>query len=387
MVSVDSAEKTPLRILAVVQWYPPAYKAGGPIRSVHNLVQLLQREESVSVEVVCGVSDLGDNSPLPGINANQWVRRENVSIRYQSNPSPWFWWKKLQGNINEPRPDIVYLNSVFGLSFSIVPMVVSKLFGIRVLLAPRGMLGEGALAIKRKKKKAFLFMAKALGLYKGIAWHASTAQEKKEIQAVFSRPEVKVALNLPHPATECANPSWDETQHWLMLGRIQRKKNFHFALQALQNVALRDKKIVVELVGPAEDEGYLTSLLAFKKEGVRVVYAGAKPPERLKEVWERTHAMLLPTQHENFGHVVLESWAHGRLVMLSNQTPWQGLEGLEVGWDLPLVLRDWTDAMQVLVDLTEEEWLQKAKQCRHYHARVLANPELVQSNLALFLEG
>ena len=130
----------------------------------------------------------------------------------------------------------------------------------------------------------------------------------------------------------------------------------------LQNVALRDKKIVVELVGPAEDEGFLTSLLAFKKEGVRVVYAGAKPPERLKEVWERTHAMLLPTQHENFGHVVLESWAHGRLVMLSNQTPWQGLEGLEVGWDLPLVLRDWTDAMQALVDLTEEEWLQKSKQ-------------------------
>ena len=172
-----------------------------------------------------------------------------------------------------------------------------------------------------------------------------------------------------------------------MLGRIQRKKNFHFALQALQNVSLRDKKIVIELVGPAEDEGYLNDLLAFKKEGVRVVYHGAKPPERLKEVWERTHAMFLPTQHENFGHVVLESWAHGRPVMLSDQTPWRGLEGLEIGWDLPLDLRKWTDAMNSLLDLSEEEWLKRSERCRKQHARVLANPELTQSNLALFLEG
>ena len=30
------------RIMALVEWYPPAFEAGGPIRSVHNLMQLLK---------------------------------------------------------------------------------------------------------------------------------------------------------------------------------------------------------------------------------------------------------------------------------------------------------------------------------------------------------
>ena len=57
----------PLRILAVVEWYPPAYKAGGPIRSVHNLMQMLRAQTDHHLEVVCGDRDLGSALPLEGI--------------------------------------------------------------------------------------------------------------------------------------------------------------------------------------------------------------------------------------------------------------------------------------------------------------------------------
>ena len=59
MASSDANPAQPLRILAVVEWYPPAYKAGGPVRSVHNLMQLLKAQTPHHLEVVCGDRDLG----------------------------------------------------------------------------------------------------------------------------------------------------------------------------------------------------------------------------------------------------------------------------------------------------------------------------------------
>ena len=169
-----------------------------------------------------------------------------------------------------------------------------------------------------------------------------------------------------------------------MLGRIQKKKNFHFALGALKNVKLGKRRVVVDLVGPAEDADYLKSLLAFEKEGVEVVYHGAQPPLSLKEIWARSHALVLPTKHENFGHVVLESWAHGRPVMLSDQTPWRKLSEHGLGWDLPLVEEEWTLAMQELVELSVDVWKKRSESCVQKHHQVLTNPELIASNLALF---
>ena len=64
-------------------------------------------------------------------------------------------------------------------------MVRPKFLGIRVLLAPRGMLGHGALAIKKKKKEAFLILANALGLYDGIDWHAQHLKKKKKSNVIF----------------------------------------------------------------------------------------------------------------------------------------------------------------------------------------------------------
>ena len=49
----------------------------------------------------------------------------------------------------------------------------------------------------------------------------------------------------------------------------------------------------------------------------------------------------MPTTHENFGHAVVEAWAHGRPVLLSDQTPWRGLAELDLGWDLQLDVDVW----------------------------------------------
>ena len=75
---------------------------------------------------------------------------------------------------------------------------MSKRKNNKTIIAPRGMLGAGALAIKPFKKKIFLTLSKILKLYSNVKWQASTAQEANEIKAVFGeKSNVMTALNLP----------------------------------------------------------------------------------------------------------------------------------------------------------------------------------------------
>ena len=66
MESVDRSK----RILISVDWFPPAFRAGGPIRSSANLATMLA--EHAQVWVVTGGSDLGETNPLVS-QLDQWV--------------------------------------------------------------------------------------------------------------------------------------------------------------------------------------------------------------------------------------------------------------------------------------------------------------------------
>ena len=280
MASSDANPSRPLRILAVVEWYPPAYKAGGPVRSVHNLMQLLKAQTPHHLEVVCGQRDLGSAEPLPGISPDTPTDQDGIAVIYRSTVS-YAWWKaKLRGTPAAPPPDVIYLNSLFSVPYALQPLRVAKSLGIRVVLAPRGMLGAGALAIKPAKKKLFLTLARLLGLFRGVRWHASTSVESIEIQRQFPRAECRVALNVPLFQAESQKPVFGGGCSFLVLGRINRKKNIHFALEALQAVDFGGNDLTVELVGPAEDKPYLDRLLSMARPGLKVLHTGAVPPNR-----------------------------------------------------------------------------------------------------------
>ena len=175
-----------------------------------------------------------------------------------------------------------------------------------------------------------------------------------------------------------------QTLNWVVLGRIHPIKNIHFALEALQKVDFGGKKLTVELVGPAEDKSYLERLLSMTRPGLKVVHAGAVPPESLGEFWARSHALLMPTLHENFGHAVVEAWAHGRPVLLSDQTPWRGLAELDLGWDLPLELDVWSDHLGKALCWEQGDWVRMSDACQKKHASIVGDPRLVSDNRLVF---
>src|SRR5439155_20630037 len=103
--------------------------------------------------------------------------------------------------IAELRPGTVYLNSLFSRSFSIAPLLLRRagwLADAEFIIAPRGELHPGALALKARKKRAFLEVGRRLRLYDGVAWHATSASEGEDIRRWFGRhARVALAPNLP----------------------------------------------------------------------------------------------------------------------------------------------------------------------------------------------
>ncbi len=141
------------RILIFVDWYVPAFKAGGPIRSIYNLITKFKTD--YEFYVITSDRDLGDNEPFQNIETNKWTDVEGVQVMYLSPAN--YKIKEFKKFITEVNPHIVYLNSLFSFNFSLVPLWLKKHFpDIKYILAPRGMHGKGALKIKKKRKKRFL---------------------------------------------------------------------------------------------------------------------------------------------------------------------------------------------------------------------------------------
>jgi len=139
------------RILIFYSYFYPAFKAGGIIQSLINLVEILRPD--FQVFIVCGAHDLGDATLLKGIQPDAWNDyKENVKVYYSKNSV----YNAVRSAFRECDPDVVYINGMFLPFYSWLPLWFAKRQNRKIVMAPRGMLQKGALAIRSFKKKSFL---------------------------------------------------------------------------------------------------------------------------------------------------------------------------------------------------------------------------------------
>ena len=141
--------------------------------------------------------DFSEKKSYSEIISDIWISNNGVKIYYASSGKlkSLFPIRFLKADI-----DILYLNSMFSVRFTLLPLLYLKLGLIsfkNVILAPRGMLGSGAIEIKKTKKRIFLFFANNLNLYKNIIFHTTLEQEKLDILAHFFKSKIRVIPNIP----------------------------------------------------------------------------------------------------------------------------------------------------------------------------------------------
>lgn len=374
-------------VLMLAGFYPPAYLAGGPTRSLPRIVDELKDE--FDFRVVTRDRDLGAAAPLAGVVSDRWVDAGGARCLYLSGR------RRLTGglltSIRGIRHDVLYLNSVFSLQFSLLPLLFRRLGLLPrrgLVMAPRGELDASALAIKARRKRLYLGLVRRLRLLHDATWHAATEAEAKAIQREFGlSARVWIARDiaaLPGPDTDLP-PKQPGSLQLVFLSRISRMKNLDFAISVLQRIR---GLVTFNVYGPIEDEEYWAAcrrLAEALPSNVTLHYRGSVEPHEVTNVLGRHHLFFLPTRAESFGHAIAESLSAGRPVLISDQTPWHSLEAAHAGWDLPLSQPDrFAGVIEQCVGMTRDELEAWSAGARRLGRQIADDPDLDDAYRAMF---
>ena len=131
------------KILVVQDYFLPAYKGGGSLRTVVNIIDRLAGD--FAFDVLARDRDQGDTQPFPDLE-DGWMQRKRCRVRYlpPSRITP----AGLRHAAAEYDYGLIYFNSFFS-KFTVWLLTLRRLGLLRdrpVLLAPRGELATNALA-------------------------------------------------------------------------------------------------------------------------------------------------------------------------------------------------------------------------------------------------
>ncbi|MFN3218467.1 MAG: glycosyltransferase [Acidimicrobiales bacterium] len=274
--------------------------------------------------VVASAYDARQTEPMEGIAPNRWTSWCGAEVNYRGEKR-----RSLRDwrSIFKQKPfDLLYVNTVFDVEYGLLPLVASRLQRQRqpIVLAPRGQLMDGALAIRSWRKRAYLLAFRPLVPMNRITWHASNELEARSIRRLFgdgARVAIAPNLRMPSPAANRLTPPPERGVRAIFLSRISPKKNLLGALRAL---ALTSIDIDLQIVGPVDDNRYWTEIereIEGLPSNIRVTYVGPVPPDKVITHLEASDFLLFPTFGENYGHVIIESLSAGLPVIVGPNTP------------------------------------------------------------------
>jgi glycosyltransferase involved in cell wall biosynthesis len=342
-----------LTILIFTDWYAPAFKAGGPIRSIVNLVECFKSK--YDIYVFTSDRDINEIKPFTNITTDQWLEQDGYKIYYHSPGKMTF--KKVKAVIAEINPDKIYLNSMFS---NMIKPIMAAYATEKIIIAPRGMLRSSALAVKPLKKFLYLWFLRTMGIGKYLSFHSTSEDETTDIKRIFPvAKRIVIAPNLPVSVNEhlaqFEKPSGQ--LRIIFVGRLHPIKNLDFLLEAIAKVK---GDIKLDIIATREDKEYwkqCQKLITALQLKVEITSFVDLPHHEIKPLLEKAHLFALPTEGENFGHAIFEALAVGCPVLISDQTPWIDLRSKKAGVELPLANQSrFTEVIQEFVDMPDAIW-------------------------------
>lgn len=373
------------KILISVDWFPPAYKAGGPVRSVYNLAAELAEKHEVYIYTSAYEMDGTALTLTPDL----WQKHGNLRVFYASRSS-FSRWKAI---LKETDPEIVYLNGIFSFGYSIIPVLWLCLAGkkYRLIISPRGMLLRNALRIKPLKKKIFLLATLLIKMYNKVdAWIVSSEEEKNDLIKIFPFATISVYVipNIPTLFDSKVTFSKEKGQLTILYyARILPNKQLLYLLNLIEELAMPG--IELRIVGPVEDESYWNEcnkvINKLQSKNIEVTYNGAIHLNDLPEVARGSHLGVLPTTTENYGHSILEVMSLGIPMLLSDKTPWNDITAFQAGKAIDLRNKeDWKEALRVFYYMDYKQWNSYSDHARQYVREKINRKEILSRYESVF---
>lgn len=371
------------KIIIFCDFYLPSMKSGGGTWTVVNLVDRFCDQYDFFV-VTRNYDSKGDLTPYTTVKTGEWNQTGNARVFYVASRD--FTRGLCAKLVAEVEPDAVFVNSVFSTPSVKFLMARSKglIKPLPVILAPCGEFAKAALKRKALRKQAFLAYAKTAGHFSGVIWKASSAIEAGEIKDLFgSQIEIWIAPDLA-PRTILPDFNIDDKPtkrvgavKFIFFSRLVPVKNLTYFLKRLAMVEQGDVELAI--VGPLEDQSYwqeCKKLLSVMPVNINVrIHGAVSYTEGLKHLYSR-HFFVLPTRHENFGYVILESLAAGSPVLISDVTGWSNIDQRNAGWQMPLDDPEkWNRRINDCIEMDDVEYRLLSRAARDYATEFLAKDE------------
>lgn len=372
-------------ILIFIDWFLPGFKAGGPIKSVSNIVNTLNKD--FNFFIITSDRDIDDEDPYTSVDFNNWIQKDNYQVAYLTKEKrKAFIIQALQ----QQDFDCYYFNSLYSKTFTLNPfqLITKYKSNPKIIIAPRGMLGKGALKLKPLKKKIFLTVTKAIGFFKHVSWHATDEEEAKDIKlafgektTIFTTPNISV-LNIQKTFI-----SKNENElNLVFFSRISPKKNLLFALEILKYFT--NEQISLSIYGSIEDEIYWNKCDdLIKQTNLKAFYKGALYPNDVQSELSKYHFLFFPTLHENYGHVIVEALSAGCGLILSSNTPWKNLRKHKIGWEIDLNKKDeFVNIVKECLKMNQENYNDYRETCYQFIEKEVSKHNAIELTKKMFLQ-
>jgi glycosyltransferase involved in cell wall biosynthesis len=282
---------------------------GGVFTSAQRLAQVLAENNEVRVfglEDPSAADDLATWSPLSA---------EAFPVQ---GPRAFGYAPALGRAVREAPLDVVHSHGLW-----MYPSIAAHRSGKPCLISPHGMLDPWALALSRWKKKLAGAAFQNAHLREATCLHALCQSEADSIRAYGLRNPICVipnGIDLPPPDVEPASFEGSippDRKVLLYLGRIHPKKGLPSLIRAWPAAGDAWHLVIAGWdQGGHEDE---LKRLVGELHINRVHFAGPQFGAAKAAAYRRADAFILPSLSEGLPMVILEAWAHGKPVLMTDE--------------------------------------------------------------------
>lgn len=231
-----------------------------------------------------------------------------------------------------PSTDVIHTHGLWMMP-NVYPYKACLGHRCRTVLSPRGTLDPWALARSRGKKHLFSLFGQRRALERADLLHVTSEQELGHVRDYGLTQPVAVVRNGVEAPTRVRRRSLRDVRApriLLFLSRLHQKKGLDMLLAAWAKVAPERPEWVLHVAGPVDSDW--ARALRERYEGPKARFLGEVSGSLKWHMLAEADSLVLPSHGENFGMAVAEALAAGTPVVVSDRTPWTGIEERRCGW-------------------------------------------------------
>jgi glycosyltransferase involved in cell wall biosynthesis len=305
-------------LFIITEYFHPFSDAGGPIRSIENLIKLFPSSQYFKL-ITSANSHQGECLP-------RYLKSDCFVLEPVSGSEVFFSKSSFKSYCNLfflfyfNRNHTFYINGLFIPRLSFLPTLICK----NVIISPRGMLIKDSFGKMAFLKKLYLFLFKKV-ISKHAVWHATDKNEALDIKSFFgANAKIQLIPNIPVKPFEISKRYTKElcSLRLVYFGLIAQKKGLLVLIQTLKSLSY---PVSLDIYGSVKDQSFWKLCLNELNNNNSLAsfsYKGHANPAESQTILAGYDAFVLLTKGENFGHSIYEALSVGTPVIISNKTPW-----------------------------------------------------------------